>query len=87
MTAAGRAAISRAQKARWSKLRLAASTSGWRQPTLEAVELQRAALAAGWQTAKIFDTTLSEVTERPEDKKEPRPVVNFELSGCFSKPQ
>ena len=43
---------------------------------LEAVELQRAALAAGWQTAKIFDTTLSEVTERPEDKKESRPVVN-----------
>jgi hypothetical protein len=98
MTAAGRAAISRAQKARWSKLRLvkkkvshdkralairgssygattAASPSGW-TTYLEAVELQRAALAAGWQTAKIFDTTLSEVTERPEDKKKPRPVVN-----------
>jgi hypothetical protein len=43
---------------------------------LEAVELERAALAAGWQTAKIFDATLSEVTERREDKRESRPVVN-----------
>jgi hypothetical protein len=35
---------------------------------LEAVELQRAALAAGWETAKIFDTTLSEVTTPPKKK-------------------
>jgi hypothetical protein len=37
---------------------------------LEAVELQRAAFAAGWDTAKIFDTTLSEVTE-PQKRKSP----------------
>jgi len=45
---------------------------------LEAVELQRAVLAAGWQTAKIFDTTLTEVTEQPADKKKPRPVPSVQ---------
>jgi len=40
-----------------------------------ALKLQKSALDVGWQTAKIFDTTLSEVTERPPDKKKPRPVT------------
>ena len=36
-----------------------------------AVELQRAAVDAGWEIAKIFDTTLSGVTTPPANKKKP----------------
>ena len=43
----------------------------------EAVELQRAAFAAGWEIAKIFDTTLSEVTT-PPTKKKPHPVPSVQ---------
>lgn len=43
----------------------------------EALKLQKSVLEVGWQTAKVFDTTLSEVHERPSDKRSLARLANF----------